>query len=98
MLDATVWSVGEVEGLSHDATQLPAVPPPEEVPHWWSCLAMKSSPPAHHLLLEQRRAKAAGLHSSLATEQGFRANLAELVSDSGRERRSMILGWTPVAR
>lgn len=32
VLEATVWSVGAVEGLEHDATEPPAVPPPDEVP------------------------------------------------------------------
>jgi acyl-CoA thioesterase-2 len=32
ILEATVWSVGDVEGLDHDETEFPGVPPPEEVP------------------------------------------------------------------
>lgn len=32
ILDATVWSVGDVEGLEHDETVAPAVPPPDELP------------------------------------------------------------------
>src|SRR5438067_244475 len=32
MLEATVWSVGEVEGLAHDVTQAPDVPPPKDLP------------------------------------------------------------------
>ena len=32
VLEATVWSVGDVEGLAHDATEAPPVPPPESVP------------------------------------------------------------------
>jgi acyl-CoA thioesterase-2 len=32
LLEATVWSIGDVEGLVHDATEMPAVPPPEDAP------------------------------------------------------------------
>jgi acyl-CoA thioesterase-2 len=32
MLEATVWSVGEVEGLEHDVARAPDVPPPADVP------------------------------------------------------------------
>jgi acyl-CoA thioesterase-2 len=32
VLEATVWSVGDVDGLDHDATRAPDVPPPEQVP------------------------------------------------------------------
>jgi len=32
MLEATVWSVGEVEGLTHDASSAPDVPSPDDVP------------------------------------------------------------------
>ncbi|HEY5026226.1 MAG TPA: thioesterase family protein [Acidimicrobiales bacterium] len=32
VLEATVWSVGEVEGLEHDDTESPAVPPPDGLP------------------------------------------------------------------
>jgi len=32
VLEATVWSVGEVEGLEHDDTEPPAVPAPDELP------------------------------------------------------------------
>ena len=31
ILEATVWSVGVVEGLEHDDTEPPAVPPPDEL-------------------------------------------------------------------
>ncbi len=32
IVEATVWSVGDVDGLVHDATRAPTVPPPEQVP------------------------------------------------------------------
>jgi acyl-CoA thioesterase II len=32
VLEATVWSIGDVDGLVHDATRAPTVPPPEQVP------------------------------------------------------------------
>jgi acyl-CoA thioesterase II len=32
VLEATVWSVGQVEGLTHDVSEAPSVPPPEETP------------------------------------------------------------------
>ncbi len=32
VLEATVWSVGEVEGLEHDDTEPPEVAPPDELP------------------------------------------------------------------
>lgn len=32
ILEATVWSVGDVEGLTHDTTEPPRVPPPDDVP------------------------------------------------------------------
>lgn len=32
VLEATVWSIGEVEGLTHDLTRPPAVPGPDETP------------------------------------------------------------------
>lgn len=38
ILDATVWSVGEVEGLEHDETVAPDVPGPDELPDLRSLL------------------------------------------------------------
>ncbi|MHB8466197.1 MAG: acyl-CoA thioesterase [Acidimicrobiales bacterium] len=32
VLEATVWSVGEVDGLAHDVAEAPSVPPPDAVP------------------------------------------------------------------
>lgn len=45
ILDATVWSVGEVEGLEHDETTPPDVPGPDELPSIEELLPDDAQPP-----------------------------------------------------
>jgi len=48
MLEATVWSVGDVEGLAHDVTRAPEVPPPADVPDlvdYMSAEEVEAGPP-----------------------------------------------------
>ena len=46
MLEATVWSVGEVEGLAHDVTEPPDVPGPDGLQPSPSCSPPRNSPKA----------------------------------------------------
>jgi acyl-CoA thioesterase-2 len=45
ILDAMVWSVGDVEGLEHDETSPPAVPGPDELPEIGELLPDDAAPP-----------------------------------------------------
>lgn len=45
ILDATVWSVGDGEGLEHDETVAPDVPPPDELPSLRELLPEGVEPP-----------------------------------------------------
>jgi acyl-CoA thioesterase-2 len=45
ILDAMVWSVGEVEGLEHDETSPPDVPGPDELPDVRELLPDDAQPP-----------------------------------------------------
>jgi acyl-CoA thioesterase-2 len=45
ILDAMVWSVGDVEGLEHDETSPPAVPDPDELPDIGELLPDDAAPP-----------------------------------------------------
>jgi acyl-CoA thioesterase-2 len=45
ILDAMVWSVGDVEGLEHDETSPPAVPDPDELPDIAELLPDDAPPP-----------------------------------------------------
>ncbi len=45
ILDAMVWSIGEVEGLEHDETVPPAVPRPDELPGIRELLPDDAPPP-----------------------------------------------------
>jgi acyl-CoA thioesterase II len=45
ILDAMVWSVGDVEGLEHDETSPPAVPDPDELPDIGELLPEDAAPP-----------------------------------------------------
>jgi acyl-CoA thioesterase-2 len=45
ILDAMVWSVGDVEGLEHDETSPPAVPDPDELPDISELLPEDAAPP-----------------------------------------------------
>jgi acyl-CoA thioesterase-2 len=45
ILDAMVWSVGDVEGLEHDETSPPAVPDPDELPDIAELLPDDAAPP-----------------------------------------------------
>jgi acyl-CoA thioesterase-2 len=45
ILDAMVWSVGEVEGLEHDETTMPAVGRPEELPYIDDLVPEDAEPP-----------------------------------------------------
>jgi acyl-CoA thioesterase-2 len=45
ILDAMVWSVGDVEGLEHDETSPPAVPDPDELPEIGELLPDDAAPP-----------------------------------------------------
>jgi acyl-CoA thioesterase-2 len=45
ILDAMVWSVGDVEGLEHDETSPPAVPDPDELPEIGELLPEDAAPP-----------------------------------------------------
>ena len=45
ILDAMVWSVGDVEGLEHDETAPPAVPDPDELPDISELLPEDAAPP-----------------------------------------------------
>ncbi len=44
VLEATVWSVGEVEGLEHDDTEPPAVPTPDQVASMEELLPDREAP------------------------------------------------------
>lgn len=45
ILDATVWSVGETEGLEHDETEPPPVPGPDDLPSIVDLLPDDAQPP-----------------------------------------------------
>ena len=45
ILDAMVWSVGDVEGLEHDETSPPAVPDPDDLPDIGDLLPDDAAPP-----------------------------------------------------
>ena len=45
ILDAMVWSVGDVEGLEHDETSPPDVPDPDELPEIGELLPEDAAPP-----------------------------------------------------
>ena len=45
ILDAMVWSVGDVEGLEHDETSPPAVPDPDDLPDIGDLLPNDAAPP-----------------------------------------------------
>jgi acyl-CoA thioesterase-2 len=45
ILDAMVWSVGDVEGLEHDETSPPDVPDPDELPEIGELLPDDAAPP-----------------------------------------------------
>jgi acyl-CoA thioesterase-2 len=45
ILDALVWSVGDVEGLEHDETEPPPVPGPDELPSIEELLPEDAQPP-----------------------------------------------------
>jgi acyl-CoA thioesterase-2 len=45
ILDAMVWSVGDVAGLEHDETSPPAVPDPDELPEIGELLPEDAAPP-----------------------------------------------------
>jgi acyl-CoA thioesterase II len=45
ILDAMVWSVGDVEGLEHDETSPPGVPDPDELPEIGELLPDDAAPP-----------------------------------------------------
>lgn len=45
ILDAMVWSVGDVDGLEHDETSPPAVPDPDELPEIGELLPDDAAPP-----------------------------------------------------
>jgi acyl-CoA thioesterase II len=44
VLEATVWSVGEVEGLEHDDTEPPAVPRPDQLPSMQELMPGRGAP------------------------------------------------------
>jgi acyl-CoA thioesterase-2 len=45
ILDAMVWSVGDVAGLEHDETSAPAVPDPDDLPEIGELLPEDAAPP-----------------------------------------------------
>ena len=95
VLDAMVWSVGEVEGLEHEDVDPPDVPDPDELPTW-ADLRPDEDRPAMRLLGQLRPAPdrmVAAVASARPLPPTWRAWVR-----ASRRPRSRIPGWMRRAR
>ena len=96
VLDAMVWSVGEVEGLEHEDVDPPDVPDPDALPTWADICARRG--PAPHALLGQLRPAPHHLVEAVASARPAAADLAHVGARRSRRPPSTILGWMRRAR
>ena len=93
ILDATVWSVGEVEGLEHDETVPPDVPGPDGLPFIEELLPDDAEGPPFPFW-NNLAGQAAPVRDRVAAAGPAPAVLAGMACASPRPRRSTIPGWT----
>ena len=99
MLEAMVWSVGEVEGLEHEDLDPPDVPDPEELPTVAELRSRddgEDRPPFP--FWRQLRPAADRVVRDVAATRPAPADLADVGALHGRRRRSRTRGSTRRAR